>query len=99
MRVSGPLLNAANHDHPAVIAMVNKWSHASFVQKASSPGFYVPGGSQRLMERIVQLDQRNPAGAADPDTILHIDFIACNRAIKAAQLRHKQSTCPTLFPT
>ena len=61
MKVSEVLLEAANNDQPTAIAMVNKWSHASFVQKPSSPGpgFYVLGGSQRLMEHIARGDKRN----------------------------------------
>lgn len=63
MHVSKLLLDAANHDQPAAITMVNKWSHANFVQKPScpGPGFYVLGGSQRLMEHIARRDQRSTA--------------------------------------
>lgn len=96
MKVSEALLDAANHEQPAAIAMVNKWSHSSFVQKPSSPGpgFYVLGGSQRLMERITQLDQRNPAKAAN--TVFHTDFAACN-TYQNGDAAARAIRCPTLF--
>ena len=98
MKVSDALLDAANHNQPAAIAMVNKWSHASFVQKPSSPGpgFYVLGGSQRLMERVAQLDQRNPAKAAEASTVFHTDFVACN-TYQGGEAAAQGCRCPTLF--
>jgi len=98
MQVSEALLDAANHDQPVAIAMVNKWSHSSFVQKPSSPGpgFYVLGGSQRLMERMAQLDQRNEAKTANSDTVFHTDFAACN-TYRNGDAAAREIRCPTLF--
>ena len=98
MQVSEALLDAANHDQPAAIAMVNKWSHSSFVQKPSSPGpgFYVLGCSQRLMERMAQLDQRNSARPANSDTVFHTDFAACN-TYRNGDAAARAIRSPTLF--
>ncbi len=71
MKVSTALLDAAREREPAAIDMVNIWSHSSIAQKPSAPGpgFYVPGGSRRLMQRM---SQRNPAH------LFFNDFSACN---------------------
>ena len=98
MKVSEALLDAANTDQPVATEMVNKWSHTGFVQKPSSPGpgFYVLGGSQRLMERMTQLDQRNPAKQADADSVFHSDFVACN-SYQSGEAAAQRIRCPTLF--
>lgn len=89
MTVSAALLEAALHDEPAAIDMINIWSHSSVAQKPSfpGPGFYAMGGARRLKQRIAQ---RNP------ERVLHTDFSACNNyaggAAAAASVR-----CPTLF--
>ncbi len=71
MKVSTALLDAARDREPAAIDMVNIWSHSTIAQKPSAPGpgFYVPGGSRRLMQRVTQ---RNPA------QVFFTDFSACN---------------------
>jgi len=89
MRVSDALLAAALHDEQAAIDMVNIWSHTSMAHKPScpGPGFYVMGGSQRLMQRI---------SAQNPAKVFHTDFSACNNyANGEAAARHV--TCPVLF--
>ncbi|MGS0743303.1 alpha/beta fold hydrolase [Glaciimonas sp. GG7] len=98
MKVSDALLEAANHDPASAIGMVNQWSHASFVQKPScpGPGFYVLGGSQRLMERIAQQDLRNPARTDATNTVFHTDFVACN-AYQGGDAAAKAVRCPVLF--
>ena len=98
MKVSETLLDAANHDPATAIGMVNQWSHASFVQKPScpGPGFYVLGGSQRLMERMAQQDERNPARTHDANTVFYTDFAACN-AYQGGEAAAKAIRCPTLF--
>ncbi|MEO0317528.1 MAG: Alpha/beta hydrolase fold:Thioesterase [Pseudomonadota bacterium] len=71
MKVSTALLDAAREREPAAIDMVNIWSHSTIAQKPSAPGpgFYVPGGSRRLMQRV---SQRNP------EHVFFTDFSACN---------------------
>lgn len=89
MKVSPLLLETALHREPVAIDMVNIWSHSSIAQKPSAPGpgFYVQGGSRRLMQRI---SQRNP------DQVFFTDFSACNayaNGEQAAAALH----CPALF--
>ncbi|MEB0013289.1 alpha/beta hydrolase [Glaciimonas sp. Gout2] len=107
MKVSEVLLEAANSDQPTAIAMVNKWSHASFVQKPSNPGpgFYVLGGSQRLMEHIATRDERNVAKATDlpstenirsGDTVFYTDFMTCN-TYQHGDAAASAIRCPALF--
>ncbi|QRX83369.1 alpha/beta fold hydrolase [Glaciimonas sp. PAMC28666] len=113
MNVSELLLDAANHDQPSAIAMVNKWSHANFVQKPScpGPGFFVLGGSQRLMEHIAHRDQRNVAKVPEAasqqngtdaaianqgDTVFYTDFIACN-TYRNGDAAASAIRCPALF--
>lgn len=113
MKVSEVLLEAANNDQPTAIAMVNKWSHASFVQKPSSPGpgFYVLGGSQRLMEHIARRNEQNKrditkmtdlsnaensTNATNANTVFYTDFMACN-AYQHGDVAASAIGCPTLF--
>jgi len=89
MKVSDTLLDASRDDEPAAIDMVNIWSHSSIAPKPSSPapGFYVMGGSRRLMQYV---SRKNPA------KVFFTDFSACNAyqngAAAAAAL-----ACPVLF--
>ena len=89
MKVSDALLETARTDEAAAIDMVNLWSHASIAPAAagSPQGFWVPGASRRLMQRLSQLN---------PQQLFHTDFVACNTYAnggKAAQA----VTCPALF--
>lgn len=89
MKVSPLLLEASLSREQSAIDMVNIWSHSGIAQKPSSPGpgFYVQGGSRRLMQQIAQ---RNP------QQVFFTDFSACNAYARgneaAAAVR-----CPVLF--
>jgi pimeloyl-ACP methyl ester carboxylesterase len=89
MKVSDSLLDTAKNDEQSAIDMVNIWSHSSIAQKPScpGPGFYVQGGSRRLMQRIAQLN---------PEPLFHTDFFACN-AYANGEAAAKAVRCPTLF--
>jgi pimeloyl-ACP methyl ester carboxylesterase len=89
MKVSDTLLNAARDEEQSAIDMVNIWSHTSIAHKPScpGPGFYVMGGSQRLMQRISKL---NPA------KVFYTDFTACNAYANGEQAAQAVQ-CPTLF--
>ncbi len=89
MKVSPLLLETARDREPVAIDMVNLWSHSSIAQKPSAPGpgFYVQGGSRRLMQRI---SQRNP------DQVFFTDFSACNDYANGEQAAATLS-CPALF--
>jgi pimeloyl-ACP methyl ester carboxylesterase len=89
MKVSDALLDAAKNDEQKAIDMVNIWEHSSIAHKPScpGPGFYVMGGSQRLMQRIAQI---NPA------QVFYTDFAACNAYANGAAAA-TAVTCPTLF--
>ncbi len=92
MKVSAALLEAARDREQAAIDMVNIWSHSSIAQKPSAPGpgFYVPGASRRLMQRVAQ---RNP------EQVFHTDFSACNAYANGEQAAAAVSTvgCAALF--
>ncbi|TFV86050.1 alpha/beta hydrolase, partial [Oxalobacteraceae bacterium OM1] len=89
MKVSDMLLDASLNEEQRAIDMVNIWSHSTMAQKPSSPGpgFYVMGGSQRLMQRIAQ---RNPA------KVFHTDFSACN-AYANGETAAQAVKCPALL--
>ncbi len=89
MKVSPLLLDTARDREPVAIDMVNIWSHSSIAQKPSAPGpgFYVQGGSRRLMQRI---SQRNP------DQVFFTDFSACNNYTNGEQAA-ATLTCAALF--
>ena len=89
MHVSPALLETAREREPVAIDMVNIWSHSSIAQKPSAPGpgFYVHGGSRRLMQRISEL---NPA------QVFYTDFAACNAYANGAQAAAALD-CPALF--
>jgi pimeloyl-ACP methyl ester carboxylesterase len=69
--------------------MVNIWSHSTIAHKPSAPapGFWVLGGSRRLMQRMSQLN---------PGQLFHTDFAACN-AYANGQLAAEAAQCPVLF--
>jgi pimeloyl-ACP methyl ester carboxylesterase len=89
MKVSPLLLETSREREPVAIDMVNIWSHSSIAQKPSAPGpgFYVQGGSRRLMQRITQ---RNP------DHVFFTDFSACNNYANGEQAANSLA-CPALF--
>ncbi|KFX27027.1 alpha/beta fold hydrolase [Ralstonia solanacearum] len=88
MNVSDALLDAALNDTPAAIDMVNTWSHSSLANKPSAPGpgFWMHGGSQRLMERIAR---------GSPAPVFHTDFSACNAYARGAEAM-AAVRCPAL---
>ncbi len=89
MKVSDTLLNAALNEEQSAIDMVNIWSHSSIAQKPSfpGPGFYVPGGGQRLMQYVSRHSD---------EKVFHIDFSACN-AYANGEAAAQNVSCPTLF--
>lgn len=89
MKVSPALLETSREREPVAIEMVNQWSHSSIAQKPSAPGpgFYVQGGSRRLMQRV---SQRNPA------QVFFTDFSACNDYAHGEQAAASLD-CPALF--
>lgn len=89
MKVSDTLLEASLNNEQAAIDMVNIWSHTSIAHKPScpGPGFYVMGGSQRLMQRI---------SAQNPAKVFHTDFSACN-SYANGEVAATGVTCPVLF--
>jgi pimeloyl-ACP methyl ester carboxylesterase len=89
MKVSDTLLNAARDAEQSAIDMVNIWSHTSIAHKPScpGPGFYVMGGSQRLMQRISQIN---------PEKVFYTDFSACNQYANGEQAA-QAALCPVLF--
>lgn len=89
MKVSDALLETAATREQAAIDMVNIFSHSGMAPKPSSPGpgFWVMGGSRRLMQRMSQLN---------PDRLFHTDFSACNSYANGIQAAEAAS-CPVLF--
>jgi pimeloyl-ACP methyl ester carboxylesterase len=89
MKVSDALLTAARDEEQSAIDMVNIWSHTSIAHKPScpGPGFYVMGGSQRLMQRISRIN---------PNKVFYTDFTACNSYANGEQAAQSVK-CPTLF--
>ncbi|GIZ52395.1 alpha/beta fold hydrolase [Noviherbaspirillum aridicola] len=89
MKVSPALLEASLEREQDAIDMVNIWSHSTLAQKPSSPGpgFWVMGGSRRLMQYV---SSRNPA------RVFHTDFSACN-AYAAGATSAAGVQCPTMF--
>ena len=85
MRVSPELLQATRENELAAQDMINVWSHSAYAHYPSNPGpgFWVPGGNMRLMQR------QKPG-------VLHADFSACNDyaegLARAARVR-----CPALL--
>jgi pimeloyl-ACP methyl ester carboxylesterase len=89
MKVSSALLEAARDHEQRAIDMVNIWSHSGIAQKPSAPGpgFYVQGGSRRLMQHI---SRGNPA------KVFYTDFSACN-AYEGGEAAAAALHCPALF--
>jgi pimeloyl-ACP methyl ester carboxylesterase len=89
MKVSDALLDAALNNEAAAIDMVNIWSHSTIAQKPSAPGpgFYVMGGSRRLMQRVA---------ARNGEAVFHTDFQACN-GYANGEAAARSVTCPALF--
>ncbi len=89
MKVSDVLLNASRDEEQTAIDMVNIWQHSTIAQKPScpGPGFYVMGGSRRLMQRISKIN---------PEKVFFTDFTACNTYANGEQAA-STVLCPTLF--
>ena len=85
MRVSPELLESTRGREPEAHLMINHWSHSALAHYPGNPGpgFWVAGGSLRLMQR------QKPG-------VLHADFAACDGygsgLEQAAKVR-----CPSLF--
>ena len=84
MTVSNALLDAAAHDEPRALTMINTWSHATIAAKPSAPapGFWLHGANVRLMARQA------------PGVLLN-DFVACN-AYTGGEAAAASIRCPTL---
>lgn len=89
MKVSQSLLDTSRDREPLAIDWVNIWSHSSIAPKPSAPGpgFWVHGGSQRLMQRIA---------ARNPSKVFFTDFSACNDYRNGEQAAASLD-CPALF--
>jgi len=85
MRVSPDLIEATRASEPEAHRMINAWSHSGLAHYPSNPGpgFWVPGGNLRLMQR------QKPG-------VLHADFAACD-GYKRGSERAAQVKCPSLF--
>lgn len=85
MRVAPELLQATRENEPAAQDMINIWSHSAYAHYPSNPGpgFWVPGGNLRLMQR------QKPG-------VLHADFSACNDYSEGLA-RAAQVECPALL--
>lgn len=85
MRVSPELLESTREREPEAHLMINHWSHSALAHYPGNPGpgFWVAGGSLRLMQR------QKPG-------VLHADFAACND-YKAGIERAAQVKCPSLL--
>ncbi len=85
MRVSEELLEAAKSDRHEAIDMLTLWGHSKSAQLGGNPtpGNWLLGGGQRLMERA------NPG-------VIHADLKACNEYV--AGLEHAAAVrCPALL--
>ena len=89
MKVSPALLDAARDREQDAIDMVNIWSHSGIAQKPSAPGpgFYVQGGSRRLMQHITR---------GNPAKVFFTDFSACN-AYEHGEQAAAALQCPAMF--
>ncbi len=83
MPVTPLLLNAAADNHHAAIEMANTWSHSAQGRMGAvgTPGTYVFGAAERLLERMAP-------------GVYHTDFAACNDYDASSLPSPKQ--CPTL---
>jgi pimeloyl-ACP methyl ester carboxylesterase len=89
MKVSTQLLQASREREQDAIDMVNIWSHSGIAQKPSfpGPGFYVQGGSKRLMEYVARHNEK---------PVFFTDFSACND-YQHGEAAAAAVTCPVLF--
>lgn len=89
MKVSTMLLEASRDREQDAIDMVNIWSHSGIAQKPSSPGpgFYVQGGSKRLMQHIAR---------GNTAQVFFTDFSACNN-YQGGETAAANTLCPVLF--
>ena len=89
MKVSAMLLEASRLREQDAIDMVNIWSHSGIAQKPSAPGpgFYVQGGSKRLMQHIAR---------GNTEQIFFTDFSACNN-YQGGDVAANKISCPVLF--
>ncbi|MDO8932350.1 MAG: alpha/beta hydrolase [Rhodocyclaceae bacterium] len=88
MPVSDALLDAARHDEPKAMAMINAWSHSQrgLMGGNTVPGMWMAGQNLRLMER------------QDPGT-LHNDLAACHNYAhgQEAAAAVTAAKCPVLI--
>lgn len=89
MKVSAQLLEASCTREHAAIDMVNIWSHSGIAQKPAfpGPGFYVQGGSKRLMEYVARHNDK---------PVFFTDFSACND-YQNGEAAAAAIACPALF--
>lgn len=89
MKVSPLLLEASRTREQDAIDMVNIWSHSGMAQKPSAPGpgFYVQGGSRRLMQYVAR---------GSNEQVFFTDFSACNAYEQGLQAAAALN-CPVLF--
>lgn len=89
MQVSAQLLQASREREHDAIDMVNIWSHSGIAQKPSfpGPGFYVQGGSKRLMEYVSR---------HNTEPVFFTDFSACND-YQHGEAAAAAINCPVLF--
>ncbi len=89
MKVSAQLLQASREREQDAIDMVNIWSHSGIAQKPSfpGPGFYVQGGSKRLMEYVSRHNTQ---------PVFFTDFSACND-YQHGEAAAAALNCPVLF--
>lgn len=89
MKVSPLLLEASLTREQDAIDMVNIWSHSGIAQKPSfpGPGFYVQGGSRKLMQHIAR---------ANPEHVFFTDFTACN-TYQHGEAAAAALACPVQF--
>ncbi|WP_338849691.1 alpha/beta hydrolase [Massilia sp. W12] len=87
MQVAPALLQTAQSDQMAALAMVNPWAYASHAPKPScpGPGFYAPGMGLALKQRVARVSAaRTPAGS----NLFYLDFCACNAYANGLQAAH-----------
>jgi pimeloyl-ACP methyl ester carboxylesterase len=85
MPVSEELLDSAKNDDHAAVEMLTLWGHSRAAQLGgnATPGMWMIGGGQRLLER------------AAPGTI-YADLMACNDYVNGIE-NAKQLACPALL--
>ncbi len=85
MPVSEELLDSAKNDDHAAVEMLTRWGHSRAAQLGgnATPGMWMIGGGQRLLER------------AAPGAI-YADLMACNDYVNGIE-NAKQLACPALL--